>query len=165
MPSFDAVSKVDLQEVDNAVNQTRKEVLTRYDFRGTKTEIALGDDRQSVLIRSADEPHVRSVYEVLLQKLAKREVSLRGVQIGTLDTAALGQVKATVTLQQGIPVEKAKELIALLKSRKMKVTASIQGDELRVSGKNRDDLQAAIALFRGEQDRMELTMQFINFRE
>lgn len=165
MPSFDVVSKVDLQELDNAVNQSRKEISTRYDFQKTNTELELGADRVSVSIRANSEQHVNAAYTILLQKMAKRGISLRGVTRDAIDTKALGLFKQTVKIQQGIAIEKSKELVKLLKDSKMKVTASIQGDELRVTGKNRDDLQEAITLFREQQDRMEVDMQFTNFRE
>jgi uncharacterized protein YajQ (UPF0234 family) len=103
--------------------------------------------------------------DVLLGKMSKRGISLRGVKFGDVDSAALGHVKQTLSLQQGIPVEKSKELVKLLKESKIKVQGSIQADQLRVTGKNRDDLQEAIALFRKEQDRLQLDMQFTNFRD
>lgn len=165
MPSFDIVSKVDVQELDNAVNQARKEIQTRYDFQKAQAELEIGADRVTVVIRANAPDRVQAAYEVLLQRIAKRGISLRGVSREPMDTKALGVVKQTVTLQQGLAIEKSKELVKLLKDSKMKVTASIQGDELRVTGKNRDDLQEAMALFRAQQDRMELDMQFTNFRD
>jgi uncharacterized protein YajQ (UPF0234 family) len=165
MPSFDVVSKLDLQELDNAVQQTRKELLNRYDFQGTNTELTLGEDKKSILIRTKDEQRAEAVRQLLLAKLAKRGVSLRGLEIGKLEATGLGMVKQTVSLQQGIPTDKAKELIKLLKDSKIKAQGSIQGEEMRVSGKNRDDLQAAIALFRSKQDELKLDMQFTNFRD
>jgi uncharacterized protein YajQ (UPF0234 family) len=165
MPSFDAVSKVDLQELDNAVNQARKEITTRYDFQGTHTELTLAEDRTNVLLKSSTEDRVQVTYEVLLNKLAKRGVSLRSITRGPMDSAALGTVKQTISIQQGIPVEKSKELIKLLKDSKLKVQGSIQGDQLRVSGKNKDDLQKAISLMREKQDELEVELQFTNFRD
>jgi hypothetical protein len=165
MPSFDVVSKINLQELDNAVNQARKEISTRFDFQGTHTEITLGEDKTSLLLKSETEPRLEAAYEVLQGKLVKRGISLRCLDPGEVDKAALGHVKQTVRLQQGIPVEKSKELIKILKESKIKAQASIQGDELRISGKNRDDLQAAIALFRQQQDKLKLDMQFTNFRD
>src|SRR4051794_27608175 len=126
MPSFDVVSKVDLQELDNAVNQTRKEISTRYDFQKTNTDLELGTDRQSVLIKANDQGRIDAAYQILLQKMAKRGISLRGVTRDPPDTRALGVVKQLVKLQQGVPIEKSKELVKLLKDSKMKVTASIQ---------------------------------------
>jgi uncharacterized protein YajQ (UPF0234 family) len=165
MPSFDVVSKVNLQEVDNAVNQARKEIATRYDFQGTHTEITLGDDKATILVKANSEGRLQAAYDVLQSKLVKRGVSLRALQPGPVDSAALGQVKQTIKLQQGIPVEKAKELIKALKDSKMKLQGSIQGDQLRITGKIKDDLQAAIALFRAQQDKLHLDFQFTNFRD
>ncbi len=165
MPSFDVVSKVNLQEVDNAVNQARKEIATRFDFQGTHTEITLGDDKTTLLLKANSEGRLQAAYDVLQSKLVKRGVSLRALQPGPVDSAALGQVKRTIKLQQGIPVEKAKELIKVLKDSKMKVQGSIQGDQLRISGKNRDDLQSAIALLRDQQEQLNLDLQFTNFRD
>jgi len=165
MPSFDVVSKIDLHELDNALNQARKEISTRYDFQGTRTELQLLEGNAGVLIKSESEGRVTAAYEVLLTRLAKRGVPIRAFTPGEMDSKALGVVKQTVSMQQGIPVEKSRELIKALKDSKLKVQASIQGDQLRITGKNRDDLQAAIALFRQHQDRLKLDMQFTNFRE
>ena len=165
MPSFDVVSKINLQELDNAVNQTRKEIATRYDFQGTQTEVTLADDRASILLKANSEGRLQAAYDVLQSKLVKRGVSLRALQPGPVDSAALGQVKQTIALQQGIPVEKARELVKILKESKMKVQAAIQGDQLRASGKSKDELQAAMALFRAQQDKLKLDLQFTNFRD
>ena len=165
MPSFDVVSKIDLQEVDNAINQARKEISTRYDFQGTHTELSQGMEKTVLQLKSSSEGRLTAAWEVLQSKLIKRGVTLRGADVGKIDSGALGHVKQTITLQQGVPVEKAKELIKLLKDAKLKVTASIQADQLRVTGKNRDDLQGAIALLRKEQDRIKMEMQFTNFRD
>ncbi|MDQ3262555.1 MAG: YajQ family cyclic di-GMP-binding protein [Myxococcota bacterium] len=165
MPSFDVISKIDLHELDNALNQARKEISTRYDFQGTRTELQLLDGNTGILIKSESEGRVSAAYEVLLTKLAKRGVSVRAFTSGEMDSKALGVVKQTISMQQGIPVEKAKELIKLLKESKLKVQGSIQGDQLRITGKNRDDLQAAIAQLRAQQEQLKLDMQFTNFRE
>ncbi len=165
MPSFDVISKIDLHELDNALNQARKEISTRYDFQGTRTELQLLDGNTGILIKSESEGRVSAAYEVLLTKLAKRGVSVRAFTAGEMDSKALGVVKQTISLQQGIPVEKAKELIKLLKEARLKVQGSIQGDQLRITGKNRDDLQAAIAQLRAQQEQLKLDMQFTNFRE
>lgn len=165
MPSFDVESKIDLQELDNALNQARKELSTRYDFQGTKTLLELAPDNSAIVVRSNDQQKMEAARDVLLGKMSKRGISLRGVKFGDVDSAALGHVKQALSLQQGIPVEKSKELQKLLKESKMKVQASIQGDSLRVTGKNRDDLQSAIALFRQHQDALAIDMQFTNFRD
>jgi len=165
MPSFDVVSKVNLQEVDNAVNQARKEIATRYDFQGTHTEVSLAEDKTALQLKANSEGRLQAAYDVLQSKLVKRGVSLRALQTGPVDSAALGQVKQTIKLQQGIAVEKSKELIKALKESKMKLQGSIQGDQLRISGKNKDDLQSAIALFRAQQEKLNLDLQFTNFRD
>ncbi|RKH08441.1 YajQ family cyclic di-GMP-binding protein [Corallococcus praedator] len=165
MPSFDVVSKIDLAELDNAVNQTKKELSTRYDFQGVNADIVVAPDNTSVTVKANSEDKVQAAKEVLLSKLAKRGISLRVLEFGDIEKTGLANVKQPIKLQQGIPVEKSKELIKVLKDSKIKVQGSIQADQLRVTGKNRDDLQAAMALFRKEQDRLSLDMQFTNFRD
>ncbi|MFL5322364.1 MAG: YajQ family cyclic di-GMP-binding protein [Myxococcaceae bacterium] len=165
MPSFDVVSKIDLQELDNAINQTRKEISTRYDFQGTHTVIELTPDKGAVMLKTADPDKLKAAREMLLAKMSKRGIPLRGIKFGDEDSAALGQIKQALTLQQGISVEKSKELIKLLKDSKLKVQGSIQGDSLRITGKNKDDLQEAIALFRKNADVLAIDMQFNNFRD
>lgn len=165
MPSFDVVSKIDLAELDNAVNQTKKELSTRYDFQGVNADIVVAPDNTSVTVKANSEDKVQAAKEVLLSKMAKRGISLRVLEFGDIEKTGLANVKQPIKLQQGIPVEKSKELIKVLKDSKIKVQGSIQADQLRVTGKNRDDLQAAMALFRKEQDRLSLDMQFTNFRD
>ncbi|NNB87943.1 YajQ family cyclic di-GMP-binding protein [Corallococcus exiguus] len=165
MPSFDVISKIDLAELDNAVNQTRKELSTRYDFQGVKAEIEIAPDHSSLTLKTNSEEKLQAAKEVLLGKLAKRGISLRVLEFGDIEKTGLSNVKQPIKLQQGIPVEKSKELIKVLKESKIKVQGSIQADQLRVTGKNRDDLQEAMALFRKEQDRLSLDMQFTNFRD
>lgn len=165
MPSFDVVSKLDFHEVENAVNQAHKELTTRYDFQGTKTQVTLAADRQSIQLQSNSKERLEAAYEVVLAKLAKRGVPLLAVQPGKQEQVGLGMMKQTLTFQQGIPVEKSKELIALLKEHKLKVQGSIQGDQMRVTGKSRDELQQAIALFKANADKLKLEMQFTNFRD
>ncbi len=159
--SFDVVCKVDLDEVKNAVTQAMKEIGQRYDFKGTVSKIELKDDKVLVL-HSDDEVKLKAVIDVLQTKLHKRGVSIRSMVYGKIDPASKGSVRQEVTIQQGIPVEKAKGLIKALKDSKIKVQASIQGDQLRVSGKSRDDLQEVIALFK--KDDQGLDLQFINYR-
>src|SRR5262245_61773009 len=165
MPSFDVVSKVDLQEVDNAVNNARKELNTRFDFQGTRTEVTLGEDRASLVIRSNSEPKLDAAYEVFLAKAVKRGLSARSIERADVEQIGMGMVKQTITVKQGISQEKAKDLVKVVKDSKMKVQASIQGDQLRVTGKNKDDLQAAIALLKQQQAVVSLDLQFINFRD
>lgn len=165
MPSFDVVSKLDLAELDNAIQQTRKEIQNRYDFQGTKTEVTLGDDKKSIVLRTADEARAEQLRTVLLARLAKRGLSLRSLEIGKIEPTGLGMVRQTLSLQQGIPVDKSKQLIRFLKDAKIKAQGSVQGDELRITGKQRDDLQAAIALLKSKQDEVKLDLQFVNFRD
>jgi cyclic-di-GMP-binding protein len=161
MPSFDVVCRVDLQEVDNAVNQTLRDVANRFDFKGVAT--TLRRDEHVLHVQSADDFKVRAVGEILREKLAKRAVPAKAMTFGEIEPAAGGTAKQTVSLQQGIPVERAREMVKLIKSSKLKVQAAIQGDQLRVSGKKRDDLQAVMKLLRDAD--YDLAMQFVNFRD
>jgi uncharacterized protein YajQ (UPF0234 family) len=161
MPSFDVVSQVDLQEVDNAVNQARKEVAQRFDFKSTQTEIAL--EKAEIRITSSDEFKVKAVVEVLQTKAAKRGIALKAFVYGKIEPAAGGRAKQTVTVQRGISTDHAREIVKLIKDAKLKVQAQIQADQVRVSGKQRDDLQRVIQLLR-EQD-LALPLQFVNFRD
>ena len=159
--SFDVVCKVDLDEVKNAVSQAMKEIGQRYDFKGSVSKIELKDDKVLVL-SSDDEVKLKAVIDVLQTKLHKRGVSIRSMVYGKLEPASKGSVRQEVTIQQGIPIEKAKGLIKAVKDAKIKVQASIQGDQLRVSGKSRDDLQEVITLFK--RDDQGLDLQFTNYR-
>jgi len=161
MPSFDIVCRVDLQEVDNAVNQTLREIGQRFDFKGVAT--TLRRDDHVLHLQSADEFKVKAVGDILREKLAKRDVPVKALAFDTIEPAAGGTAKQTITLQNGIPMERARELVKLVKATKLKVQAAIQGDQLRVTGKKRDDLQAAMAAVR-EAD-LDLAMQFVNFRD
>jgi uncharacterized protein YajQ (UPF0234 family) len=165
MPSFDVVSKINLQELDNALNQARKEIATRYDFQGTHTEVTLSEDKASVLLKANSEGRIQAAYDVLQGRLVKRGISLRALEPGPIEAASLGHVKQTIKLQQGIPVEKGRELVKVLKDSKLKVQGAIQGDQLRISGKSKDDLQAVMALFRQQGEKLKLDMQFTNFRD
>ena len=159
--SFDVVCKVDLDEVKNAVSQAMKEIGQRYDFKGSVSKIELKDDKVLVL-NSDDEVKLKAVIDVLQTKLHKRGVSIRSMEYGKIEPASKGTVRQEVTINQGIPVDKAKGLIKAVKDAKIKVQASIQGDQLRVSGKSRDDLQEVIALFK--KDDQGLDLQFTNYR-
>jgi uncharacterized protein YajQ (UPF0234 family) len=162
MPSFDVVSELDMQEVDNAVNQCRKEVGTRYDFRGTNTEIERVPE-QGIIIRSSDEEHVNATYKVLQERMLKRGVSLLALDPGDVEPAGKGTARQLVKLKEGIATDKGKEIVKLLKDSKLKVQAQIQDEQLRVTGKNRDDLQEAMRLIRGAS--LDLPLQFKNFRD
>ncbi|HKO11847.1 MAG TPA: YajQ family cyclic di-GMP-binding protein [Acidobacteriaceae bacterium] len=159
--SFDIVSKVDIQEVRNAIDQAVKEVRTRFDLKDSKSEIRL-EGEEAIQLASADEYKLQAVTEILRQKLVKRGVSLKALTFGTVEPAAGSTVRQKVTLQQGIAGEKAKEIVRIIKDSKKKVQASIQGDTVRVSGKDRDSLQEVIALLRGRD--LGIDMQFTNYR-
>src|SRR5262249_38487701 len=161
MPSFDVVSQVDPQEVDNALNQTRKEIGQRYDFKGTKTEIREEDN--SIHVTSDDDFKVKAVVDVLQSKLVRRGVNLKALVYGKIEPAAGGLAKQTITVQQGIDTDKARQIVKLVKDSKIKVQSQIQGDQVRISGKKRDDLQAAIQLLKAQD--VGLPLQFINFRD
>jgi hypothetical protein len=159
--SFDIISKVDLQEVNNAIQQTMKEVRQRFDLKNSKSEVWL-EGKEKLVLASADEFKLRAVNEVLQQKLVKRGVPLKALNYGKVEPAAGSSVRQEVTLQQGIPIEKAREIVKLIKQSKLKVQASIQGDMVRVSGRDRDTLQDAIHLLK-QQD-FGIDMQFANYR-
>ena len=158
--SFDIVSKVDVQEVSNAIQQALKEIHTRFDLKDSKSNIEL--DKDGIVLHSADEYKLKAVNDVLQQKLVKRGVPLKGLTYGALEPAAGGTTKRRITMQQGIPIEKAREIVKTIKDSKKKVQASIQGDLVRVSSKDRDTLQEIIALLRGKD--FGIDMQFTNYR-
>jgi len=158
--SFDVVSEVDLQEVKNAVQQAVKEIQTRFDFKGSNTEIRL--EEEALELTSADEFKLKSAVDVLQGKLVKRNVSLKALQPGNIEAALGGTVRQRIELQKGIPIEKAREIVKLVKNTKLKVQASIQGEQLRVSGKNKDDLQKIIQLLRDTD--LNIHLEFTNYR-
>lgn len=160
--SFDIASKIDMTEVLNAVQQASKEIGTRYDLKDSKSSIELKEKDSKILLASSDEFKLKAVTEILGQKLVKRNVPLKGLSYGELIPSSGGSVKQEITLQQGISTEKAKDMIKILKDSKLKVQATIQSDVVRVSGKDRDVLQEAIALLRGKD--FGIDVQFINFR-
>ncbi len=161
MPSFDIVSKVDMQEVDNAVNQAVKEIGQRYDFKGSKCEVSR--ESESIKILADDDYKLKAVIDVLQSKFIKRAISIKSLKYGKVDSASGGMVRQLITVLQGISKEKGKEIIAVIKDSKLKVQAQIQDEQVRVTGKNRDDLQEAIQLLKGKD--LEVEMQFVNFRE
>ena len=158
--TFDIVSKIDLQEVSNAIQQALKEVHTRFDLKDSKSTITL--EKDGIVVHSSDDYKLKAVNEILGQKLVKRGVSLKGLTYGTVEPAAGGTAKQKITMQQGIPIEKARDIVKLIKDSKKKVQASIQGDLVRVSGKDRDALQEIIALLRSRD--FGIDMQFTNYR-
>ena len=159
--SFDIVSKVDLQEVTNAIQNALKEVHTRFDLKDSKSEIAL-EGKDAVVLSSADEYKLKAVNDVLQSKLVKRGVPLKALTYGAVEPAAGSRARQRISLQQGIPTEKAKEIVRAIKDSKKKVQASIQGDSVRVTGKDRDTLQEIIALLKGRD--FGIDMQFTNYR-
>jgi cyclic-di-GMP-binding protein len=160
--SFDVVSKVDLQEVANAVQQASKEIATRFDFRGSASKIELKDKELVIVLISDDEHKLKSVIDILETKLVRRGVAVKALDYGKIEPAAGGTVRQVAKIQQGIPSEKAKEIVKAIKDRKLKVQASIQADQVRVSGRSKDDLQSAMATVR-EGD-FGLPLQFTNYR-
>lgn len=159
--SFDIVSKVDIQEVRNAIDQALKEIRQRFDLKDSHSEVNL-EDSETIQLASANEYKLEAVKEILGQKLVKRGVSLKNLTYGKIEPSAGQSVRQKISLQQGIPTEKAKEIVKVVKDSKKKVQASIQGDTVRVAGKDRDDLQAIIAALRGRDFGVELT--FTNYR-
>jgi uncharacterized protein YajQ (UPF0234 family) len=159
--SFDIVSKVDIQEARNAIEQAIKEVRARFDLKDSHSEIKLEGD-EAIQLASADEYKLEAVKEILSHKLVKRGISLKALTYGKLEPATGSSVRQKITLQQGIPSEKAKEIVRILKDSKKKAQASIQGDTVRVSSKDRDTLQEVIALLKGKD--LGIDMQFTNYR-
>ena len=160
--SFDVVSKVDLQEVSNAVQQASKEIATRFDFRASASKVELRDKELEIVLTSDDEYKMKSVVDILETKLVRRGVAVKALDYGRAEPAAGGTVRQVAKIQQGIPSEKAKEIVKAIKDRKLKVQASIQADQVRVSGRAKDELQSAIALLK-ERD-FGLPIQFTNYR-
>jgi cyclic-di-GMP-binding protein len=161
MPSFDVVSEVNMQEVTNAVAQTQKEIDTRYDFKGIETLIELVES--ALTVRTASDQKLEAVREILRAKLMKRSVPVDNLDYGKVEAATGRSVRQVITIKQGIEVDKAKEIVKFIKDTKMKVQASIQGDVVRVTGKNRDDLQECIQQLKAKD--FSLSLQFKNFRD
>lgn len=158
--SFDVVSKTEMQEVANAVQQAQKELAQRFDFKGSRSEIQLADDE--LILVSDDEGKLISVKDIVESKLVKRKVSLKAVDYGKIEQAALGTVRQRAKIVQGIETEKAKAIVKSIKDAKLKVQASIQGDQVRIVGRSKDDLQRAIAIIKGND--FGVPLQFTNYR-
>jgi uncharacterized protein YajQ (UPF0234 family) len=158
--SFDIVSQVDRNEISNAINQTLKEVRQRFDFKGSHANVAL--EEKDLLLSAEDETKLRNMNDILQQKLVRRGVPLKALSYGSVEPAAGGTVRQRVQIQQGIPQEKAKDIVKLIKDSKAKVQASIQGDTVRVSGRDRDTLQQVIATLKARD--FGINMQFTNYR-
>jgi len=160
--TFDVVSKIDMPEVLNAIQQAQKEVQQRYDLKDSHSSIELKEKDNKIELASKDEFKLKAVVDILESKLVKRKVPLKNLSFGTVTPAAGSTVRQEVTLQQGIPIEKAREIVKAIKDAKLKVQASIQGDFVRVSGRDRDTLQQAIQLLKAAD--FGLDMQFTNYR-
>ena len=160
--SFDVVSRVDMQEVSNAVQQAVKEIGQRFDFKGSKTSIELDKNKSEISLLSDDEYKLKNVIEILKNKLVKRSVSLKTLVFGKIEQAAGDTVRQVITLQQGISAERAKEIVKIIKDAKLKVQAEIQKDQVRVRAKKIDDLQLVITMLKGKE--FDYHIEFINYR-
>lgn len=158
--SFDIVSQVDLQEVKNAVDQAVRELRTRFDFKGSKSEINF--DGEQIILTGDDDFKLKNVVDILEGKLVKRGVNLKALRYGKVEPAARDTVRQRVTLVQGVDKDIAKVLVKLVKDSKLKVQASVQGDQVRISGKNRDDLQAVMLIIKDRD--FDIPLQFVNYR-
>ncbi|UUZ95666.1 YajQ family cyclic di-GMP-binding protein [Paenibacillus sp. P25] len=158
--SFDIVSKLDTQELVNAINQAEKEIATRFDFKNSKSSIAL--DKEELVVISDDDFKLQNVLDILHSKMAKRGISLKNLEYGKVEPAASGTVRQRIKVKQGVDQDNAKKINILIRDSKLKVKSQIQGDQIRVTGKNKDDLQQVIQLLRKAD--LSLDLQFINFR-
>lgn len=163
MPSFDVVSRVDMQEMDNAVNQVKKEITTRYDFRGSKTRIDLDRKDGKIELHTEDDMKLRAIKDMLISKVVKRSIDAQALVFGTPEKAGGDMLRQSVKITNGIDMETARKVVKLVKDTKLKVQAAIQGDEVRITGKKRDDLQEAIQTLK-EAD-LDMPLQYVNFRE
>jgi cyclic-di-GMP-binding protein len=163
MPSFDVVSRVDMQEMDNAINQVKKEISTRYDFRGSKTQVDLDRKEGHITVLTEDEMKVRAVQEMLLSKVVKRAIDPEALDFGKAEKAGGDMLRQQIEITNGIDTDTARKVVKLIKDSKIRVQAAIQGEEVRISGKQRDDLQAVIALLK--ESELGLPLQFVNYRE
>jgi hypothetical protein len=161
MPSFDIVSQVSPMEIDNAVNQAKKELASRFDFKGSNAEIVL--EKNEIKLSAADQFKIKALHEIVVNKLAKRQVSLKSVESLPPEVSPLGHARQVVKIKQGIEQAAAKQITAFIRDCKLKVTTQIQGDAIRVSGKSKDDLQAVIAAVRGHD--FPVALSFQNFRD
>ncbi len=160
--SFDIVSEVDSQEVDNAINQAMKEILQRYDFKGSKSEITFNKKDSALNVASDDDYKLKAVIDILQNKMIKRGISIKALKYGAVEPATHGSVRQEIKLQQGIEKEDAKKVVKLIKDSKIKVQATIQDEQVRVSGKDKDDLQAVMKLLRDTE--LDFAFQFTNYR-
>jgi cyclic-di-GMP-binding protein len=162
MPSFDIVSRVDFQEVDNAVNITKKAILSRYDFRNSKTEITLDKKEKKIHVMTEDDMKLRAVQDSLIENLIKRKVDRKFLELKQAEPAAHGMIQRELAIKEGVDSDTARNIVKMIKDRKLKVQAAIQDNQVRVTGKKIDDLQELIQLLRGSQ--MPIPLQFINMQ-
>ncbi len=165
MPSFDISSDVDWQEVDNAVNQASKELQQRYDFKAVKTELKLDIKLKTITMWVSEEAKLDAMKDILQTKLIKRGISLLSLEWKDPESAFGGSVRQNIIVLAGVSKEKGKEIVAALKDSRLKIQAQMQDEQVRVTGKNRDDLQSAMAYLRGKEDELKVPMQFGNFRD
>jgi uncharacterized protein YajQ (UPF0234 family) len=161
MPSFDIVSQVNSMEIENAVNQAKKELANRFDFKGSKAEIA--HDKDEIKLSAEDQFKLRALAEIMMGKLAKRNISLKNVEKNEPDVSPLGHARQLIKIKQGLEQPVAKQITSFIRERNFKVTAQIQGNEIRVTAKSRDELQAVIAAVRAGE--FPAALQYVNFRE
>jgi cyclic-di-GMP-binding protein len=163
MPSFDVVSRVDMQEMDNAINQVKKEIGTRFDFRGSKTHIDLDRKEAKIQVLTEDEMKVRAIKDMLIAKAVRRSIDAQALVFGPTEKAGGDMVRQTITIYNGIDIDSARKVVKLVKDSKLKVQAAIQGDEVRITGKQRDDLQGVIGMLKEAE--LDMPLQFVNYRE
>lgn len=162
MPSFDIVSRIDLQEVDNAVNITKKAILSRYDFRGSKTEVTLDKKEKKLRVTTEDDMKIRAVHDALIENLVKRKVDTKCLDIKSIQMAAQGMIQREIAIKEGVDSDTARHIVKLIKDQKLKVQAAIQENQVRVTGKKIDDLQAVIQLLRDAS--LPIPLQFVNMQ-
>jgi cyclic-di-GMP-binding protein len=162
MPSFDIVSRVDLQEVDNAVNITKKGILSRYDFRESKTEVTLDKKEKRIRITTEDDMRMRAVQDSLIENLVKRKVDTKGIETKASQMVAQGMIQREIVIKEGVDSDTARNIVKMIKDRKMKVQAAIQENQVRVTGKKIDDLQEVIQMVRSAN--LPIPLQFINMQ-
>jgi len=163
MPSFDIVSRIDMQEVDNAVNITTKTILTRYDFRNSKTEIRLDKKEKKIHVTTEDDMKMRAVQDTLIENLVKRKVDRRCLDPKGSESAALGMLKREIAIKEGVDSDNARNIVKMIKDKKLKVQAAMQDNQVRVTGKSIDDLQAVIQMLRGAN--LPIPLQFVNMQK
>jgi uncharacterized protein YajQ (UPF0234 family) len=162
MPSFDIVSRIDLQEVDNAVNITTKTILTRYDFRGSKTEISLDKKEKKIQVTTEDDMKMRAIQDTLIENLVKRKVDRRCLDPKTAEAAAQGMIRRDIVIKEGVDSDNARAIVKLIKDKKLKVQAAMQDGQVRVTGKKIDDLQEVIQMLRAAK--IDIPLQFVNMQ-